>query len=115
MAGVSYSKFFRRGSAAGWRVKNFSAAEPPVGGDDCLLELCRWNGSQPDALALNHGDDQPRPGIAVFQRTFFVSLHVSGTFASSETPGPPRPAKLRPVGCENQRTENQKKREAHDL
>jgi hypothetical protein len=32
------------------------------------------------------GDDQPRPGIATFQRTFVVSLHVNGRLRSSETP-----------------------------
>src|SRR6185436_16169913 len=37
------------------------------------------------------GDDHPFPGIATFQRTFFVSLHVSGSPCSSDTPCPVGP------------------------
>src|SRR5690348_5387977 len=37
------------------------------------------------------GDDQPRPGIAVFQRTFCVSLQVKGRLCSSDTPWPVGP------------------------
>src|SRR6185436_17677578 len=37
------------------------------------------------------GDDQPRPGTAVFQATFFVSLHSIGSPCSVECPWPPGP------------------------
>src|SRR6185312_6257175 len=36
-------------------------------------------------------DDQPRPGTAVFQATFFVSLHSIGSPCSVECPWPPGP------------------------
>ena len=32
------------------------------------------------------GEDDPRPGISTFQRTFFVSLHSVGGLADLETP-----------------------------
>src|SRR5215470_20365934 len=32
------------------------------------------------------GCENPRPGISVFHKTFFVSLHSVGRFFSSETP-----------------------------
>jgi hypothetical protein len=32
------------------------------------------------------GDDDPRPGMATFQRTFLVSLHSAGGLAVFETP-----------------------------
>src|SRR6185295_9923933 len=37
------------------------------------------------------GDDQPRPGTAVFQATLFVSLHSIGSPCSVECPWPPGP------------------------
>ena len=42
------------------------------------------------------GDDQPWPGIAVFHRTFFVVLQVSGSCGESDTPERSRSAELRP-------------------
>src|SRR5829696_6087235 len=32
------------------------------------------------------GVDEPRPGISIFQRTFFVSLHSVGGLAVADTP-----------------------------
>jgi hypothetical protein len=32
------------------------------------------------------GEDEPRPGISTFHRTFFVSLHSVGGFAVREIP-----------------------------
>jgi hypothetical protein len=32
------------------------------------------------------GDDDPRPGISIFHRMFFVSLHSIGGFAVRDTP-----------------------------
>jgi hypothetical protein len=32
------------------------------------------------------GEEKPRPGMAVFQSTFFVSLHSLGRFFSLDTP-----------------------------
>src|SRR5688572_6617760 len=37
------------------------------------------------------GEDQPLPGIAVFQPTFFSALHSMGTFEATETPSPVGP------------------------
>jgi hypothetical protein len=37
------------------------------------------------------GDDQPLPWIAVFHRTFRVSLHVSGRFGAAAMPVPSGP------------------------
>src|SRR5687768_2897005 len=38
------------------------------------------------------GDECPRPGIAAFHLMFFVGVHSSGRFFSSETPWPRGPA-----------------------
>ena len=44
--------------------------------------------SRPSATT---GDDHPRPGTGVFQVTFSVSLHSSGTTASAAWPCPVGP------------------------
>src|SRR6185436_20498578 len=58
------------------------------------------------------GDDHPLPGIATFQRTFFVSLHVSGSPCSSDTPCPVGP---RNCGQSDVETSNKSKNKIRGL
>jgi hypothetical protein len=64
--------------------------------------------------ATTIGEDQPSPGIAVFQATFSVSLHRSGSLVSIESPwplGPRHPRQSCPYTFDREKVEEATARE----